>query len=307
MQARSPRVTYFVANLVVVVGGRSSEETTTSACRSAIAYRTCPSAAATPAARRAACGALTAWRTCRRGPTPRPPSPKLAGGSPFTRLACQTRVHGDVIVERLIRSPAEATQMRAEESGLQRGREMSLVTLFCDLRGLHAADRALPPLRRGAPAQPPLRGRSASRSSTTTATSTCTSATRSWRITASTARRLHAAVSTRCARRCSCSRAWRTSTTRCWPSSASRCGSASAWTWARRSSGRSATAPNGSSPAIGDSVNRASRIESATKTYAAGLLVSDEVMEHVSACRGQSRGRSTLSSKGRPASLASTR
>src|SRR3954466_473900 len=49
------------------------------------------------------------------------------GWDPFTRLACQTRVNGDVIVERLIRSPADATRMRAEESGVQRGREVALV------------------------------------------------------------------------------------------------------------------------------------------------------------------------------------
>jgi class 3 adenylate cyclase/hemoglobin-like flavoprotein len=54
---------------------------------------------------------------------------------PFTRLACQTRVHGDVIVERIIRSSADVARMRAEESGLERGRELSLATLFCDLRG----------------------------------------------------------------------------------------------------------------------------------------------------------------------------
>ncbi len=67
------------------------------------------------------------------------------GWDPFTRLACQTRVYGDVIVERIIRSPADATRMRVEESDLQRGRELSLVTMFCDLRGFTPlVERSLP-------------------------------------------------------------------------------------------------------------------------------------------------------------------
>jgi class 3 adenylate cyclase/hemoglobin-like flavoprotein len=57
------------------------------------------------------------------------------GWDAFTRLACQTRVFGDVIVERIIRSAADAARMRVEESNLQRGRELSLAIMFCDLRG----------------------------------------------------------------------------------------------------------------------------------------------------------------------------
>ena len=56
------------------------------------------------------------------------------GWDPFTRLACQTRVYGDIIVERIIRSAADATRIRAEEANTQPGRELALATVFCDLR-----------------------------------------------------------------------------------------------------------------------------------------------------------------------------
>jgi adenylate cyclase len=56
------------------------------------------------------------------------------GWGPFTRLACQTRVHGEVIVERIIRSAADATRIRAEEANTQPGRELMLAIMFCDLR-----------------------------------------------------------------------------------------------------------------------------------------------------------------------------
>ncbi len=131
------------------------------------------------------------------------------GWDPFTRLACQTRVRGDVVVERIIRSAADATRMRVEESGLERGREVSLVTLFCDLRGFTPlAERHLPYdvvhlLNRyfEAVGEP---------TSTTTAISTCTWVTRWWRTTAWTAALPRARVWMRSAPRCSWSGAWRT-------------------------------------------------------------------------------------------------
>jgi len=56
------------------------------------------------------------------------------GWDAFTRLACQTRVYGEVVVERIIRSAADATRIRAEEANTQPGRELALATMFCDLR-----------------------------------------------------------------------------------------------------------------------------------------------------------------------------
>src|SRR3954452_6563683 len=131
-EAGRPRVTYFDADRVVEVEG--PEETLLGLSqRHRIPHMS-------------ECGGHARCTTCRvrcldgvSNLSPRTAAERAIAASrgwdPFTRLACQTTVHGDVIVERLIRSPAEATRMRAEESGLQRGREVALVTLFCDLRG----------------------------------------------------------------------------------------------------------------------------------------------------------------------------
>src|SRR3954451_16703213 len=141
-EAGRPRVTYFDADRVVEVEG--PEETLLGLSqRHRIPHMS-------------ECGGGARCTTCRvrcldgvANLSPRTdaeaPTAEAGGWDPFTRLACQTRVHGDVIVERLIRSPADATRMRAEESGLQRGREVSLVTLFCDLRGFTPlTERSLP-------------------------------------------------------------------------------------------------------------------------------------------------------------------
>src|SRR3954447_12920314 len=131
-EAGRPRVTYFDADRVVEVEG--PEETLLGLSqRHRIPHMS-------------ECGGRARCTTCRvrcldgvGNLSPRTEAESAIAAArewdPFTRLACQTSVRGDVIVERLIRSPADATRMRAEESGLQRGREVSLVTLFCDLRG----------------------------------------------------------------------------------------------------------------------------------------------------------------------------
>jgi len=141
-EAQRPRVTYFDDNLVVEV--EEPEQTILGISqRHRIPHMS-------------ECGGHARCTTCRvrcldglANLSPRTEAESVIaaarGWDPFTRLACQTRVLGDVIVERIIRSPADATRMRAEEAGLERARELSLVTLFCDLRGFTPmAERYLP-------------------------------------------------------------------------------------------------------------------------------------------------------------------
>jgi class 3 adenylate cyclase len=52
----------------------------------------------------------------------------------FTRLACQTRVHGDVTVERLIKSSADVSRVQVEEASVAPTQEKTLAVLFCDIR-----------------------------------------------------------------------------------------------------------------------------------------------------------------------------
>lgn len=52
----------------------------------------------------------------------------------FTRLACQTRVCGDVSVESLIRSCADVARVQVEESSVAQPQEKTLAVLFCDIR-----------------------------------------------------------------------------------------------------------------------------------------------------------------------------
>ena len=51
-----------------------------------------------------------------------------------TRLACQTRVTGDVTVQRLIRGGADVTRLQLEGISAQRPEEKPLAILFCDIR-----------------------------------------------------------------------------------------------------------------------------------------------------------------------------
>ena len=52
----------------------------------------------------------------------------------FTRLACQTRVCGDVSLERLIKSPADVSRLQVEEASIAPPEERTLAILFCDIR-----------------------------------------------------------------------------------------------------------------------------------------------------------------------------
>ena len=52
----------------------------------------------------------------------------------FTRLACQTRVSGDVSLERLIKSPGDMSCLQVEEASIAPPQERTLAVLFCDIR-----------------------------------------------------------------------------------------------------------------------------------------------------------------------------
>lgn len=52
----------------------------------------------------------------------------------FTRLACQTRVSGDVTLERLIKSSADASRLQLEAVAVAPSEERTLAVLFCDIR-----------------------------------------------------------------------------------------------------------------------------------------------------------------------------
>jgi class 3 adenylate cyclase/hemoglobin-like flavoprotein len=56
------------------------------------------------------------------------------GWDRFTRLACQTRLTGDVTLERLIRNPADVSCLQVEEASAAPSQERTLAILFCDIR-----------------------------------------------------------------------------------------------------------------------------------------------------------------------------
>ena len=59
---------------------------------------------------------------------------KLRGWDPSTRLACQTRVTGDITLERLIRGGADVSPLQLETIRAGTGEERDLAILFCDVR-----------------------------------------------------------------------------------------------------------------------------------------------------------------------------
>lgn len=52
----------------------------------------------------------------------------------FTRLACQTRVTGDVTLERLIKCSADVSRVQVEGASVAPSEERTLAVLFCDIR-----------------------------------------------------------------------------------------------------------------------------------------------------------------------------
>ena len=56
------------------------------------------------------------------------------GWDGFTRLACQTRVSGDVTLERLVKSCADMSRVQLEEASVAPSEEKPLAVLFCDIR-----------------------------------------------------------------------------------------------------------------------------------------------------------------------------
>ena len=52
----------------------------------------------------------------------------------FTRLACQTRVSGDVTLERLVKNAADVSCLQVEEASIAPPQERTLAVLFCDIR-----------------------------------------------------------------------------------------------------------------------------------------------------------------------------
>jgi len=70
------------------------------------------------------------------------------GWDDFTRLACQTRVHGDVTVRRLLQSPQDVVVLDLDELGAGSGteeRELEVAVLFCDIRNFTSqTEQSLP-------------------------------------------------------------------------------------------------------------------------------------------------------------------
>jgi class 3 adenylate cyclase/hemoglobin-like flavoprotein len=67
------------------------------------------------------------------------------GWDRFTRLACQTRTTGGIVVQRLARNGADVTRIHAEALQVEPGREVALAVLFCDLRNFTPiTERLLP-------------------------------------------------------------------------------------------------------------------------------------------------------------------
>jgi hypothetical protein len=70
------------------------------------------------------------------------------GWDDFTRLACQTKVHGNVVVRRLLHGPLDILVLDLEELdalGGAEGRELDVAVLFCDIRNFTTqSEKSLP-------------------------------------------------------------------------------------------------------------------------------------------------------------------
>ena len=70
------------------------------------------------------------------------------GWDDFTRLACQTQVHGDVVARRLLQSPQDVVVLDLDELGAASGveeRELDVAVLFCDIRNFSSqTEKSLP-------------------------------------------------------------------------------------------------------------------------------------------------------------------
>ncbi|MDI4232737.1 adenylate/guanylate cyclase domain-containing protein [Bradyrhizobium sp. Arg237L] len=70
------------------------------------------------------------------------------GWDEFTRLACQTRVHGDLVARRLLQSPQDIVVLDLDELGAPSGveeRELEVAVLFCDIRNFTSqTEKSLP-------------------------------------------------------------------------------------------------------------------------------------------------------------------
>ncbi|MDI3561884.1 adenylate/guanylate cyclase domain-containing protein [Bradyrhizobium sp. Arg816] len=70
------------------------------------------------------------------------------GWDDFTRLACQTRVHGNVVARRLLQSPQDVVVLDLDELGAPSAveeRELDVAVLFCDIRNFTGqTEKSLP-------------------------------------------------------------------------------------------------------------------------------------------------------------------
>ncbi|WP_167561265.1 adenylate/guanylate cyclase domain-containing protein [Bradyrhizobium sp. AS23.2] len=70
------------------------------------------------------------------------------GWDDFTRLACQTRVYGEVIARRLLQSPQDVILLDLDELGTRSGaeeEELEVAVLFCDIRNFTSqTEKSLP-------------------------------------------------------------------------------------------------------------------------------------------------------------------
>jgi class 3 adenylate cyclase len=70
------------------------------------------------------------------------------GWDDFTRMACQAKVHGNVVVRRLLHGPQDIIVLDLEELddlGAREGKELEVAVLFCDIRNFTTqSEKSLP-------------------------------------------------------------------------------------------------------------------------------------------------------------------